>query len=89
MQFIHNDLGHRNKGDIIEITLTNGANVRLMDSTNFSNYRNGRPYKFHGGLVKRSPLQLPIPQTGRWHVAVDMQGLRGNTKASVRILPIS
>ncbi len=87
MQFIHNDLGQRVRGEVVEVTLTSGANVRLMDSSNFSNYKNGRKHRYTGGLAKRSPLKLQIPSTGRWHIAIDMQGLRGNTKASVRILP--
>lgn len=87
MQFIHNDLGQRQRGEIVEITLTSGANVRLMDNSNFSNYKNGRQHRYTGGLAKRSPLRLAIPSTGRWHLAVDMQGLRGSTKASIRILP--
>lgn len=87
MQFIHNDLGQRKKGEIVEVTLTSGANVRLMNSSNFSNYKNGRRHSYTGGLAKRSPLRLAIPSTGHWHVAIDMQGLRGSTKASVRILP--
>lgn len=87
MQFIHNDLGQRKKGEIIEVTLTSGANVRLMNSSNFSNYKNGRRHSYTGGLAKRSPLRLAIPSSGHWHVAIDMQGLRGSTKASIRILP--
>lgn len=67
--------------------LTSGANVRLMDSSNFSNYKNGRTHRFHGGLAKVSPLRLAIPSSGHWHVAIDMQGLRGSTRASVRVLP--
>ena len=87
MQFIHTDLGYKQRGEIVEITLTSGANVRLMDSSNFSNYKNGRKHKFYGGLAKQSPIRLTIPNTGHWHVAVDMQGLRGSTRASVRMLP--
>ena len=87
MQFIHKDLGQRKRGEIVEVTLTSGANVRLMDSSNFSNYKNGRQHRFTGGLAKRSPIRLPIPSSGRWHVAVDMQGLRGSTRATVRVLP--
>lgn len=87
MQFIHNDLGQRQRGEIVEITLTSGANVRLMDNSNFSNYKNGRQHRYTGGLAKRSPLRLTIPSTGRWHIAIDMQGLKGSTKASIRILP--
>lgn len=87
MQFIHNDLGHRQRGEIVEITLTSGANVRLMDSSNFSNYKNGRRHQYIGGLAKQSPLRLQIPTSGHWHVAIDMQGLQGSTRASVRVLP--
>ncbi len=87
MQFIHNDLGQRKRGEIVEVTLTSGANVRLMDSSNFNSYKNGRRHRYTGGLAKKSPLRLQIPSSGHWHVAIDMQGLRGSTKTSVRILP--
>ena len=87
MQFIHTDLGQRKRGEIVEVTLSSGANVRLMDGSNFSNYKNGRKHRYIGGLAKRSPLNLQIPNSGHWYVAVDMQGLRGSTKASFRMLP--
>lgn len=87
MQFIHTDLGQRKGGEIVEVTLTSGANVRLMNSSNFSSYKNGRRHRYTGGLAKKSPVRLQIPSSGHWHVAVDMQGLRGSTKASVRVLP--
>lgn len=89
MKFIHNDLGQRQRGEIVEITLTSGANVRLMNSSNFSNYKNGRRHQYIGGLAKRSPVRLQVPNSGHWHVAIDMQGLRGATRASVRVLPRS
>ena len=88
MKFIHNDLGQRKRGEIVEITLSgNASNVRLMNSSNFSNYKNGRRNTYYGGLVKRSPVRLQIPNSGHWHVTVDMMGLRGTTRASVRVLP--
>lgn len=87
MQFIHNDLGQRQRGEIVEVTLTSGANVRLMTSSEFANYKNGRRHRYTGGLATKSPIRLQIPHSGHWHVAVDMQGLRGSTRASVRILP--
>lgn len=87
MRFIHHNLGLRKQGEIVEVTLTSGANVRLMNSTNFSSYKNGRRYQYIGGLAKHSPLRLLIPNSGHWHIAIDMQGLVGNTKASVRVLP--
>lgn len=88
MNFLQFDLGHRQAGEIVEVTLTSGANVRLMTSSEFSNYKNGRRHRFIGGLAKRSPVRLQVPNSGRWYVAVDMQGLGGGgTRASVRVVP--
>lgn len=88
MKFIHTDLGYRQRGDRVEVTLSSGANVRLMDSSNFQSYRNGRNHRYVGGLAQRSPVRLTVPNAGHWHVAVDMQGLRGSTRASVRVVPV-
>lgn len=84
MQFIDIDLGQCQRGDIAEITLSSGANVRLLDSSNFNAYRSGRNHRAIGGLAKVSPVRIQIPQAGHWHVAVDMQGLKGTVRASGR-----
>ena len=88
MQFNYWNLGHRNQGDIVVVTISgSAANVRLLDSTNFQNYKSGRRHNFHSGLITRSPAEIPIPRSGSWHVAVDMQGLRGQSRASVTVVP--
>lgn len=88
MEFIQSDLGYRNAGDVVEITLSgSGANVRLMDSSNFNAYKSGRAHRYVGGLATQSPVRLQIPSSGYWKVAVDMQGLRGTTRASFRVIP--
>lgn len=88
MQFTHYDLGTAQRGQIVEITLSgSAANVRLMDSSNFQNYKNGRQHRYIGGLARQSPVRLQVPQTGRWHVTVDMAGLRGSVRSSIRKLP--
>jgi Domain of unknown function (DUF1883)/TIR domain len=88
MQFVHHDLGSRRSGEIVEITLSgSAANVRLVDSSNLSSYKNGRQHRYYGGLAKQSPVRLAIPHSGNWHVVVDMQGLQGNVRSSARILP--
>ena len=87
-KFVRNDLGYRKGGEVVEVSLTgSAANVRLMDSSNFNAYKSGRQHRYRGGLVKRSPSHLRIPHSGHWYVTVDMQGLRGRTNASVRVLP--
>ena len=88
MNFQKYDLGHQTRGNVVEVTLSgNAANVRLLDSTNFQNYRAGRRHHYYGGLVKRSPIRLTIPHTGTWYVTVDLQGLRGQVRSSIRVIP--
>ncbi len=87
MNFLKYDLGNLKRGEVVEVTLSSGANVRLMDSSNFNSYKNGRKHRFYGGLAKRSPIRIAVPNSGHWYVAVDMQGLRGSTNASVRVVP--
>ena len=86
--FIHSDLGHRQRGDVLEVTLNgSAANVRLLDSSNFSQYRNGRKHRYQGGLAKQSPVRIAIPHSGHWHAVVDMQGLKGNVRAGFQVIP--
>jgi hypothetical protein len=88
MKFIQHNLGFRKGGEIVEISLSgSAANVRLMDSSNLNNYKNGREHRYYGGLIKQSPFRIPIPHSGNWYVTVDMQGLRGSVRTSARILP--
>ena len=88
MRFNHWNLGHRNQGDIVVVTISgNAANVRLLDSTNFQNYKSGRRHSYHGGRMTQSPTEIPIPRGGSWHVVIDMQGLRGHARASVNVVP--
>lgn len=86
-KFIQSDLGSRKRGDVVEVTLTSGANVRVLDSTNFQKYRRGQDHRFYGGLATESPVRIQIPSSGHWYAVVDMQGLRGSTRAGFRVIP--
>ncbi|MEO0588821.1 MAG: DUF1883 domain-containing protein, partial [Planctomycetota bacterium] len=71
MKFNQYDLGHVDRGQTVEVTLSgNAANVRLMDSSNLSAYRNGRQHRYYGGLMQRSRRTswCRVPGTGmsRW-----------------------
>ncbi|WP_363184596.1 DUF1883 domain-containing protein [uncultured Thiocystis sp.] len=83
---IHADLGYRQKGEIVDISLANGTNMRLMDSARSPRYRGGGNHRYYGGLAKRSPTKLATSNAAIWHVTVDAQGLRSRTRASVLIL---
>ncbi len=86
MNFLHNDLGFLSGKETVEVTLDHAANVRLMDSNNFSNYRKGGRHKYFGGHVTRSPVRLSIPRAGYWHVAIDLGGYSGRVRAGVRVI---
>ena len=88
MNFQKYDLGHLSAGEIVEITLVqNAANVRLMDSSNFSNYRAGGRHQYIGGYMTKSPVRLQVPHSGHWFVTIDLGGYSGTVRSSVRVLP--
>ena len=88
MKFIHHDLGNLDGGTVVVVTLEgNAANVRLMDSSNFNNYRAGRRHRFYGGHATKSPVRLQVPHTSHWHVAVDFGGFGGQVRSGVEVLP--
>ncbi|MHB0923721.1 MAG: DUF1883 domain-containing protein [Bellilinea sp.] len=88
MNFQKYDLGNLSAGEIVEITLVqNAANVRLMDSSNFSNYRSGRRHQYIGGYMTKSPVRLQIPRSDHWYVAIDLGGNSGTVRSAVRVLP--
>ena len=88
MKFNYYDIGYQSRGNVVEVTLSgSAANVRLMDSSNYQSYKSGRRHRYYGGLMRRSPARITIPHSGHWYVTVDMQGLRGTTRSSVRVIP--
>lgn len=88
MKFIYTDLGQRQRGEVVEVSLTSVANVRLMDTHNYTNYKNGVKHIYTGGVVRQSPIRLSIPTLGHWHVTIDTQGIQGSDglKAAVKVV---
>lgn len=88
MQYQVYDLHQCSRGERVQVTLSgSAANVRPMDSSNYNNYKYGRRHSFYGGLMRHSPAVLTIPRTGHWYVTIDLGGLRGTVRSSVRKLP--
>ena len=84
--FLHKEL-ELQAGDIVEVTLDAPANVMLLDPTNFSNYKNGLSYRYHGGHATESPVRLRTPRPGTWYVVVNLGGYPGRVRAGVQIIP--
>jgi len=86
MDFVHYDLGQRTTGQTVEVTLSNAANVLLLDDANFEAYRTGRQYKYFGGWVTQSPYRIGVPGSGHWHIAINLGGAAGSIRTEVRVL---
>ena len=82
----HFDLKEQSAGSRIEITLSAVANVRLMNSTNFRAYKDAIKHQFIGGVARKSPIVLAIPQAGHWHVVIDAEGHHGLAEASIKLI---
>jgi hypothetical protein len=91
MQFTSYDLGYLPQGVVVEVTLSgDAANVKLLDSSDFANYRANRGHQYIGGHFRQSPARLLVPRAGHWHVAVDHGGSAGSTRSGVRVIqPVS
>jgi hypothetical protein len=85
MNYLHNEL-QLHSGDIVEVTLDHAANVQLLDSANFDQYKQGKRYSYHGGYYKETPVRLQAPCDGRWYIVVDLGGGPGTVRASLRVL---
>lgn len=73
-------------GDTVVVSLDSQANVRLLDSINYSRYCRGERHEFYGGLARVSPFRLRVLGTGEWHVAIDLGGYSGTVRAGVQLI---
>ena len=86
MNYLHYEFS-AGSTDIVEVTLDRAANVLLLDSGNYSNYRNRHGYKYYGGYATVSPYRIIPPHYGSWHLVVDLGGGAGTVRAAVQIIP--
>lgn len=76
-------------GEVLEVTCDRTMNVRLMDSWNFSRFRQNQSATFYGGSTLRSPARLQPPYPGMWYVVVDLGGYSGHVNYSLRFLQVA
>lgn len=72
--------------DVVEVILEGKANVRLLDDSNFTLYREGKKHRYYGGFANKSPIWIPAPHAGHWHLVIDLGGYAGTVRASARVL---
>lgn len=79
VKFIKYHWNRLEKGSTVVVALSTAANVRLMDSTNFNFYKNGRNHRYTGGLVTKTPFRITVPRTGSWYLTIDLMGLKATS----------
>ncbi len=85
MQHIH--ARHSLKeGQIVKLVCDTQCNFMLMDDTNYSNYKNGRGYKYFGGFYTHFPARIAVSRTGSWNVVIDLGGGSANIKYDLTII---
>ncbi|AYD00802.1 DUF1883 domain-containing protein [Neorhizobium sp. NCHU2750] len=85
-RFTHYDLNLQRAGMAIEVTLNAVNNVRLMNAVNFQRFTERLDFKYVGGVARKSPVRLVIPDNGHWHIIVDAEGHHGLAESSVKML---
>ncbi len=69
---------------VVTVELDRQANVLLLDPANYSAFRAGRRFRYHGGRAVKSPCILNPPHHGTWHVVVQPDP-GGRVRASISI----
>ena len=85
-RFTHYDLKEQRTGTTIEVTLSAVNNVRLMTAVNYQRFTEKLDFKYVGGVAKKSPIRLVIPESGHWHLLVDAEGHHGLADSSVKMV---
>jgi len=85
LNYLHKEFDAK-QGDIVYVELDKQANIKLIDSLNYQNYRNGLNYRYYGGLAKITPAKIPVPYQGHWHVVIDLGGYSGTVRALIKII---
>lgn len=73
-------------GTLVVVELDKQTNVKLLGSTNYQRYRRGDKHWYYGGLTERSPFRVQVPNTGDWHIVIDLGGYSGTVRASVNVV---
>lgn len=88
-KYKHYDLEQLPAGTIVEVCLSQKANVRLMNAAHFHHFENVLPHRYEGGLAEVSPVRITIPSKDHWHLVIDMDGLPSLARSSVRLYAAS
>ena len=85
MNYMHYQMDAGPENTIV-VTLSEMANVRLLDALNFYKYRAGKKFEStDGGVGQTSPVHLKPTFKAKWHIVVDLGGQAGEVKSVVDV----
>jgi hypothetical protein len=85
MNFLHKR-EYLDEGDIVEVNCSHQCNVMLMTDSNFSRYKSGDSFRYHGGHYKFLPARIAAPRSDYWNVVLDLGGGSANIRHSIRVI---
>jgi len=85
MDFIH-AREYLGEGDVVIVECDHQCNVLVMDDSNFSSYRRGGQYRYHGGFYQRLPARIAVPHSDNWNTVIDLGGGRANIRYNIGYL---
>lgn len=84
MQFLHKRVFIKS-GQKVKVTLSRLANVKLMDDSNFRNYKNGRGHRYYYGQAINNTVIIPVEFSGNWNITIDLGITGGSIRHSIEI----
>lgn len=71
---------------MVQVDLKSPAYVRLLTEEHYLAYREGKNYRYFGGLAESLLANIKPPYQGLWHLCIDMGNKEGELGANVHII---
>ena len=85
MKYLHYHLNLKSN-NVVQVDLKSPAYIRLLNEEHYRAYREGKQYRYFGGLAESSPANIKPPHKGEWHLCIDLSGQDGELDATVHII---
>jgi len=77
---------HIDSGDTVKVDCDTQCNVMLLSDNDFSSYKAGRSYNYHGGFYKHFPALITVPRNGFWNVVLDLGGGSAQIRYEINVI---
>lgn len=84
MNYLHYTV-HAGPGKAIRVSLSDVANIRVLDTLNYYKYRAAKSCQSAAESKNRLALSFVPPHKGEWHVVVDLAGQGQEVRAVVDV----